>query len=150
MLKFIEKPCFDKGATWRLITILAQANYSRAVELLIAKLDDKEVGHSAAWALGELKDSRAVEPLIAKLDDEDSDVRIEALGALGKICRDNLDQKLLSKHFESWNWLDPKETITEERIAKAASKLKLTHEEVRQRYEDLARAFNFKLAWQSQ
>jgi hypothetical protein len=149
LLKFIEQPGFDKGATWRLITILAHANYSRAVELLIAKLDDKEVGHSAAWALGELKNSRAVKPLIAKLNDEEHDVRCEALNALGNICCDEVDQSLLSRDIDAaYPWLDPKESITEERIAKAASELKLTPDEVRQRYEELARAFNLKLAWQ--
>jgi len=117
---------------------------------LIAKLDDKEVGVAvAARALGEIKDSRAIEPLIAKLDDDDFLVRSEALGALAKICRDEVEQKLLSKYYPYF-WLDPKKPITEERLTKAASKLKLTPDEVRQRYEDFARAFNLTLAWQSQ
>jgi hypothetical protein len=119
LLKLIYQPDFDKGATQGLIRILGRANYYPAVE-----------------------------PLIGKLDDDDSDVRSQALGALAKICRDNLDQRLLLKYFEYWNWLDPKEVITEKRVAKAASKLELTHEEVRQRYEDLAREFNLTLAWQ--
>jgi HEAT repeat protein len=151
LLKFISQPGFDKGATWRLITILGNANYSPAVELLIAKLDDKEIGNSAAWALGKLQDSRAVKPLIAKLDNDDFNVRSQALRALANSCRDKVDQKLLSRDIDASNpWLDPKKPITEERVAKAASKLKLTVEKVRQRYEDLARAFNLKLAWQSQ
>ncbi|MEK8019225.1 MAG: NACHT domain-containing protein, partial [Candidatus Parabeggiatoa sp.] len=97
LLKLIYQPGFDKGATQGLIRILGKAKYYPAVE-----------------------------PLIGKLDDEDFDVRSHALGALANICRDNLDQRLLSKHFKYWSWLDPKETITEERIAKAASKVKLT------------------------
>jgi len=151
LLKFISQPSFDKEATRFLIMLLGNANYSPAVELLIAKLDDKEVGKRAAEALGKLQDSRAIEPLIAKLDDDDSEVRSEALGALAKICRDEVDQKLLSEYFiiSDWDWLDPKKPINEERVAKAVSKLKLTPEEVRQRYEDLAREFNLKLAWQS-
>jgi hypothetical protein len=150
LLKFIYLPSFDKGATCLLITILGNIKYCRAVELLITKLDDKEVGSSAAWALGKLKDSRAVEPLVAKLYDEDSNVRNEALKALANICCDEIDQKLLSRDIDAeYPWLDPKKTITEERVADAASELELTQEEVRQRYEDLARAFHLTLAWTS-
>ena len=103
------------------------------------------------WALGNLHNFQAVNPLTAKLGDEDPDVRSEVLGALVKICRAQVvDRRLLSNSFIYGNWVAPKEPITEERVAKAASKLKLTPEEVRQRYEDLARVFNLTLAWQAQ
>jgi HEAT repeat protein len=58
----------------------------RAVEPLIAKLDDedKDVRSAACDALRKIKDVRAVEPLIAKLDDEDKDVKQAACYALGE------------------------------------------------------------------
>jgi HEAT repeat protein len=141
----------DKEVGSAVAYALGKIKDSRAVEPLIAKLDDKEVGIVAAEALGKIKDSRAVEPLIAKLDDDDSNVRSQALGALAKICRDEVDQKLLSVFLTGdFAWHDPKEPISERQVAKAASELKLTPEEVRQRYEALARAFNLTLAWQSQ
>ena len=116
---------------------------------MVTKLNEEEVASSAAWALGRLQDLRAVKPLMAKLDDN-LDIRSEALGALANICRDEIDQKLLSKEIDiDYPWLDPKESITEKRVAEAVSKLKLTQEEVRQRYEDLAREFNLKLEWVS-
>jgi len=134
------------------IGALGDIQDSDAVEPLIAKLDDNDwnMRKAVIRALGNIQDSRAVEPLIAKLYDEYSDVRSEALGALAKICRDEVDQKLISEYFSNFGWFDPKEPINEERVAKAASKLKLTQEEVRQRYEDLARAFHLTLAWQVQ
>jgi hypothetical protein len=182
LLKFISQPDFDKKATQWLIAILGKANYFPAVELLIAKLDDKELESAAISALGEIKDSRAVEPLIAKLDDDDSEVisaaiealgnlqdsravepliaklddddskvRSKTLGALAKIFCSDEDQQLLLKYDDvEYEWLDPKEPITEKRIAEAVSELELTPEEVQQRYEELARALNLTLAWQSQ
>lgn len=121
----------------------------RAVELLIAKLDDEneQVKRAACYALEKIKDVRAVEPLIAKLDDEDNGVRQQALGALAKITQDELEQKLLSKYFLNWGWLDPKEPIAHARIAKAAEKLKLPPEDIQHRYEDLAQQFGLILEW---
>jgi len=91
---------------------------------------------------------RAVEPLIAKLDDEDKDVRQQALGALAKITRDETDQKLLSKYFDAeYSWLDPKVPIPHARIAEAAEALKLPPEEIQRRYEELAQQFGLILEW---
>jgi len=152
ILDILSIPNFDRKATVNLILILGDANYSQAVKYLISKLDDDdlEVKRAAIESVGKLRNSRAIGPLTAKLDDDDSEIRSNALGALANICRDELDQQLLSKYVHNLDWFDPKEPITEERVAIMASILKLTPEEVRQRYEDLARAFNLTLAWQSQ
>ena len=143
----------DWGVRKTAIEALSNIKDYRAVELLLTELDDDDwlVRKIAIGVLGNIKDSRAVEPLIVKLDDDNFDVRCEALGALAKICRDEVDQKLLSKNFgvgaSLFCWLNPKDPITEERVAEAAAKLKLTPKEVRQRYENLAQKFNLTLAW---
>ena len=57
----------------------------RAVELLIALLQDQELRRAAIFGLGHMGDARAVEPLIAVLRDADSIVREFAARALGQI-----------------------------------------------------------------
>jgi HEAT repeat protein/GTPase SAR1 family protein len=152
ILACLKQSNFDKKVTYWLVAFVGQVKDLRAVEPLIAKLDDEneDVRSVAYDALGEIKDVRAVEPLIAKLDDENKDVRQQALGALAKITRDEIDQKLLSTHFKvRYFWLDPKEPIAHARIAEAAEALNLPPEEIQRRYEALAQQFGLKLEWQA-
>jgi len=150
ILTCLRQRNFDTEATQWLISFVGQVKEIRAVEPLIAKLDDedKDVRRAACNALGEIKDVRAVELLIAKLDDEDKGVRQQALRALAKITRDETDQKLLSEYFEArYFWLDPKEPIAHARIAEAAEALNLPPEEIQRRYEALAQQFGLILEW---
>jgi HEAT repeat protein len=64
---------------------LGDAKDPRAVEPLVAALNDKGVRLSAITALGKIGDSRAAEPLIAALKDTDDVVRAYAAQALGRI-----------------------------------------------------------------
>jgi HEAT repeat protein len=130
---------------------LGEIGDERAVEALVAVLEDEDsdVRYAAMGALGKIGDARAVEPLVARLEDEDSDVREAALGALLPTCRDEINRKILTRDLDSVEpFLDPQEEISEEWVRHAAEGLRISVEEVRQRYEALAQQFRLRLAWQ--
>lgn len=121
ILTSLEQPNFDKKSTRWLINFIGEV---------------------------EVREVRAIELLISKLGDEDKDVRQQALGALAKITRDEIDQKLLSEYFNAqYVCLEPKEPIIHARIAEAARELKLPPEDIQRRYEDLAQQFGLILEW---
>jgi HEAT repeat protein len=57
----------------------------RAVDVLIALLDDGDINYKVAWALGEIGDARATGALIAALGNRDALVRVSAIQALVKL-----------------------------------------------------------------
>ena len=77
-----------------------------AVELLIKTLQDGSVLWPVTEALGKIGDARAVEPLIKVLSDGYSDVRISAVGALGKIGKPAVEPliKALSDNDKRVRW----------------------------------------------
>ncbi len=98
-------------------------------------------------ALGSIGDQRAVEALIARLDDPDAYVRREALSGLVQGL-DPTDRKLVSPALDGiWPWLDPREPITLVFAQHAAARLKLSLEDVQARYEALAERFGLRLKW---
>lgn len=66
---------------------LGRIGDARAVDALLALLDDRETGvrRAAAQALGRLGDTRAVEPLVRALTDHDGEVRAAAAEALQQL-----------------------------------------------------------------
>lgn len=130
---------------------LGQLADARAVEPLIECLKDKAADSgfrsSVADALGQLADPRAVELV---LNDEDSSIRRAGFAGLARIRGDETDKNLLSRDLEGlYSWLDPASPIDEAHVEKAAARLKLSEEEVRLRYEALAKEFHLRLAWQT-
>jgi HEAT repeat protein len=107
---------------------------------------------TAAWALGTIKVPRAVEALTVRLEDQDRTVRQRAIGALAQLCRDEIDQTLLSYRLNTGHpFLDPRTAeVSTERVRKAAEILKLSVEEVQRRFDVLAELFHFRLAWRSE
>src|SRR5439155_10324775 len=87
MITLVSDPAADVGAVRFLAFILGRDHDARAVEPLLARLDDPtpEVCEAVAWALGQLSDARAVEPLLAHLDDPAPEVRRTVAGALGRL-----------------------------------------------------------------
>lgn len=92
---------------WRAATALAQIGDSRAVEPLIAALQDHgnfSMQFAAAKALGDIGDRRAVKPLVAALEADNSDVRWRAAKALGAIgdsrALQALDRALQDDHAD--------------------------------------------------
>jgi HEAT repeat protein len=128
---------------------LGQIKSEVAVASLIARLDDSDpdMRRVAAQALAENGSEAAVAPLIARLDDGDADVRKAALDAVSKRL-DGVDRKLLTRDLDGLNpFLDPHDPILNQAAAAAASKLSLTMEETRERYEVLAEQFHLSLEW---
>ncbi|WP_342676625.1 HEAT repeat domain-containing protein [Methanofollis sp. UBA420] len=68
-----ERPEYRWGAA----DVLGRLGDERAVEPLIAAMDDPDprVRKKAAWALGQLGDMRGQRPLLAAMRDVDEDVR---------------------------------------------------------------------------
>ena len=170
----------DTDVRRAVIGALGQLGDKQAVAPLLAKLDDpvKAVRRAVIGALGQLGDRQAVAPLLARLDDKDEGVgaaaavALHALGAPNHLARflgsedaeariavvrvyarqrDELDQRLLSRDLDAADpWLDPKEPVTEARVASASSKLDITPEQVRVRYDAIAADVKLRLGWRTQ
>ncbi len=88
IIAFIGDPASDPQAVRYLLAIVGRVGDQRALDALLARLDDPHlwVRPAAAEALGELGDGRALDALLARLDDPEQRVReaaARALGALG-------------------------------------------------------------------
>jgi hypothetical protein len=134
------------------INALGEIKDPRAVEPLIERMEDKnekiELRTAAIKTLGRIGDLQAMKPLLKRLEDKNTEVRISALGALAKICEDETNRKLLTRELDGkWTWLEPQDPVNDERVKNAARKLELSEEEVRQRYERLAKKYHLKLEW---
>jgi HEAT repeat protein len=134
------------------VEAIGQIGEPQAVEKLtvILQCENKEIRQEAAKALAMIGNSQAIDLLINTLSAPDRDTRIEALEALSLLCKDGIDRKLLSEEFDAVQpFWDPLIEIDAERIDKATKVLKLPTEEVRARYEAIARLFPLKLEWQA-
>jgi len=101
----------------------------------------------AANALGQIRSEAAVAPLMALLSDQDPEVRSTALSAASSRL-DPADRRLLTCDLDgALPFLDPQEPIRDEAVRRAASRLDLTSEEVRRRYDALAEQFQLNLEW---
>jgi HEAT repeat protein len=87
-----------QNGNWEAANALGKIGDGRAVEPLIAALQDKDstIRRSAASGLGELRDERAVEPLIAALQDEKSYVRFRAASSLGELRDERAVEPLIA------------------------------------------------------
>jgi hypothetical protein len=66
--------------------------------------------------------------------------------ALADTCADEIDRELHSQNLDALiPWLGPESPIADDRIAKAAKQLKRPPQEIRERYERLAKQFGLKL-----
>lgn len=147
LISLVHHPSY--GTREAAIQALGGLGDSRAFEPLLACVRDVNIRIRGASleALGQLGDSRAFEPLLASLRDEEKTIRQAAFGALGRLRGDDTDRNLLSQFLNgSAPWLDPKERITDARVAEATHRLKLSAPEVRKRYEKLATDFGLQLA----
>ncbi len=159
----------------RAFTKIGGPAVEQLLELLGSDNGDK--GQVAARALGEIKDIRAVEHLIARLDDPEFGMRWEAARALGAIggseaiaaLRARLpssekatktallmaslptmaetDRKLLTVNFDGSTPLNVEEEITERNVLDACANLGISTEIVRRQFEELAPQFSLKLSW---
>jgi len=82
------------------------------------------------------------------LQNEDKYIRQTAVAGLAKYYQDEIKQKLLLHNFYSLYYgIDPIKPIIKERVTKAARKLNLSPEIIRQHYEEISVDIPLKLAW---
>ncbi|MDT4291908.1 HEAT repeat domain-containing protein [Methylomonas sp. MO1] len=128
----------DQAETFPLIKQCLQAEHS-------------EVRSAAVSALTEhYRDQAETFPLIKQcLQDEDSEVRRTAVSALAqKNYAESIKRRLLSRDLDNLDpWLDILEAITQVRIEKAAKRLNLSAEEIRQHYEEISVDIPLILEW---
>ena len=80
---------------WYAATALGRIGDDKAVEPLIAILNEDDPFRTAIEALGDIGDLRAVEPLMAFLDVDNEDISTAAIRALGKIGDERTVEPLL-------------------------------------------------------
>ncbi|MBK1679570.1 HEAT repeat domain-containing protein [Rhodocyclus tenuis] len=131
------------------IEVLGRLGDKQAVAPLLAKLDDQDVSvsSSAAVALHTLGEPKGIAALTRFVVSDDVEIRQTAVRAYA-VQKEISDQRLLSRDLDATGpWLDTKEYVTDVRVAKAASRLRIPPEEVRSRYEAMADDLNLKLDW---
>lgn len=129
---------------------LQSRNDEGALDALFASLHDADsaVRYFATLALGEISGERVIDPLIKQLQDDDHDVRQMALVSLSKHCEDPLDRTLLRQDRSQRVYIpDVREPIDEVFIYLAAKEHGVTTDEIRQRFEALAKRYHLKLGW---
>jgi hypothetical protein len=118
-----------------------------AVLKLLNALDDhdSEVRRASVDDLGGLGDEDAVPPLKAKLDDADGKTRQAAVKALVRTRDRAMEKTLLSRELDQADpWIDPKVSITETRLPRAAKRLGSTRDKVYSLYAPMAADFHLQ------
>ncbi|MBV9790706.1 MAG: HEAT repeat domain-containing protein, partial [Chloroflexi bacterium] len=127
---------------------LGQIRDPRAIEPLLTTLTDTEssISSAAAQALSQLGSEIGITFLMSKLSDDSQEKRKLVLAELARTCKDEIDRKLLTRDLDGFEpFIDPQNIIDRERIIRAARRLELPIEEVRQRYEALAQRFGLRV-----
>jgi hypothetical protein len=76
--------------------LLGDLRDPRAVPILVPLLNDKEVGSTVPWALGQIGDKRATGPLLDALDDESPAMRVLVIYALETLNASEALPRLIS------------------------------------------------------
>jgi HEAT repeat protein len=129
---------------------LGRLKNERAVEPLLALLRSggRSLHKVAARALGRIGDSHGLTELRHLLESTVRETRLAALDGLSQTCEDEINRKLVSRDVDGLRpFLDCNQPIGDLQVRRAVRKIKLSEEEVRRRYEDLAERFPLKLAW---
>jgi HEAT repeat protein len=142
------------------IVLLGRYGDERAGPVLVdlASNGEPRIRPYALRAMGERLGSTAADYLRGFLDARISDVREMAVARLARL-RGGIDLRLLSRDFSDSAadlggpgharvWLVPGDVVTELRVRQAARRLGVPPEDVRVRYEVLAKEFRLVLAWQ--
>ena len=106
---------------------------------------DSEVRRATVDDLGASGDEDAVPPLKAKLDDADGKTRQAAVKALVRTRDRAMEKTLLPRELDQADpWIDPKVSITEARLARAAKRLGSTRDKVYSLYASMAADFHLQ------
>jgi HEAT repeat protein len=130
------------------ISLLGSWRVGEAVPELAKLLVDAKNSEdrvAAAEALGKINNPVSSEAL-KRLLEGDAAARHLAVAGLSQTL-DQTARKLLSRDFDAGEpWLDPKQAITDERIAEASAELDMPAHDIRALYASLARQFGLKFA----
>jgi hypothetical protein len=124
----------------------------RAVEPVLRRLDDQDDGVcvAAAATLTVLEHPQGPLAMAAFLDHNSPGRRRGAVKELAE-KRDRSEKILLSHDLDAMGpWIDPMKTITDARVAEAATRLKISTQKVRSVYQTLAADFHLKLGWSTE
>ncbi|MEO5912812.1 MAG: HEAT repeat domain-containing protein [Luteolibacter sp.] len=139
----------DAAIRKAVIVALGQLGDKQAAAPLVAKLDDLDASIRSAAAVGlhTLGEPKGIAALTRFLASDDFEIRQAAVRAYAQQNGSD-DKLLLSRDLDGSDpWLDPKETVSEVQADEAASRLAITPEQVRSRFEALAGELNLKLDW---
>jgi len=131
------------------IRALGQLGDDQVVAPLLAKLDDQdpEVGATAAGILHAFGEPKGVKALTRFLASDEVEIRQAAVCAYAQ-QKDPHDQRLLSRDLDAIGpWRDPQNTVSDDQVVEAASRLNISPEQVRSRFEVMAGELNLKLGW---
>ncbi len=144
----VMSPDCESETLYWLAHIFGYAKTGHAVVHLLTRLPESPPRTQAAIlnALGAIGDQRGLNALHECLGSDDKFLRIAALDGLAQTCEDEIDRKLLSHGRDGVNpLLDPRSPINAREIAIAAERLERSPQEIRERYERLARQFGLRL-----
>lgn len=137
---------FEREAVVR---VLSKLGGQEVVSGLGAKLEDPsaEIRVWAAGTLAKLGDARGSAALVQLLHDANPEIRRAAVNAWAYANEHLAPMPLLQQFWRPPLWLDPEEPITEDRVAEASRYLGINPDEVRSRYEAVAKDLDLKLSW---
>jgi HEAT repeat protein len=142
----------DAGVRRAAAGALGSLKDPRAVEPLIARLADADtsVRRVAAGALVRIGDMHGISALKGLLGSKKSNEREFALEALAQ-REEEIDRQLLSQDLDGLApWLNIAQPLTNSWVHHAAKARGWEIDEVRRRFERLAKEYGFTLKWQPQ
>jgi energy-coupling factor transporter ATP-binding protein EcfA2 len=144
LLLAAEDPDCDCESIFWLSWIFAEECPIEAIDSLSMHLPNSpaRTANVIAEALGKIGSEKAIKELTKYLTDENWTLRRAAWEGLAQSCTDKTDMKLMSKKYMGFDaWLDPLAPISTKHIKRAAKKLDISEDEVRQRYAILFERF---------
>ena len=131
------------------VRALSNLGGQEVVSGLYGSLEDPHVGIRvlAAGTLAGLGDARGSAALVQFLHDANPEIRRGAVSAWAYASKHIAAVPLLQQFWRPPLWLDPEEPITEDRVAEASRYLGINPEDVRSKYEAVAKALDLKLSW---
>jgi HEAT repeat protein len=139
----------DSDVRQTVIEALAQLGDKEVVAPLLTKLVDQDpnVGVTAALAIKALGDPEGGAALTRFLTADEAELRQAAVRIYAR-HKEFTDQLLLSHDLDASDpWLDPSKPVSDVQVAKAVSRLEISPEQVRSRFEIIAGELNLKLDW---
>jgi len=140
----------DNESLFSLSAIFATLHSPKAFTALLPRLptSPKRIQRAILIALRAIDETPGLTAVLGCLENTDGHVPLASLELLAQTCVERIDRKLFFDYLKDASQeeaIDPQRPITADRIAKAAEQFSRPPEEVRQRYERLAKRFGLKM-----